>query len=198
MKIVILFFLSLILQDIQKPNTEQIGNPRGGVTAEKPEGRGQDDDRDPEDVKFEHELWKKILGENWRVENDPSKLPKFVRARMINTEPSRKDMWQVEAVYTINDNDGCRRVAAETVSTYGGALEDVQVTSDYHSCYFFIRTNQTSAEAMSHDKKIRRVREVDDTWPPPGRSFRSLIQLQPLPLGKSQPDPEGKPKPKQP
>ncbi len=163
---------------------------------EKPILSRQDDERDPEDVKYEHELWKRLQGKYWSAENDPSKRPKFMRAITTKSDPTRKDLWHVEAVYTIKDNDACRRLATEAVSTYGGALEgaleNAQVTIDGHICYFFVRIGPSSAELMSRDKRIRRVREVDDNFPPSGRSMQSLLKLQP------QPEPEEKPKLKRP
>jgi hypothetical protein len=196
MKIVILVFLSLILQDNQKSNTEQTGKPRSSVSAEKPDGGGLADDRDPEDVKYEHELWKRIQGKYWRAETDPSTWPKFMRARTTQSYPERKNLWQVESVYTIRDDDSCKHLASEMVSAYGGALERAYLTVDEPICYFFVTIGPTSAETMSHDKRIRRVREVDDTWPPPSRSVRPLIQLQLRPFGKSPSELEAKPKSK--
>jgi hypothetical protein len=159
MRIAIVIMLSLILQDV--PRLSQTEN-----------------ERDPEDVKYEHELWKKLQGRHWRAENDPSRWPKFMRARGSNSEPTRKDLWYVESVYTIRDVDSCRRLATEAVSTYSGALQEVQVTTDKSICYFFVKTGSNFAELMSRDKRIRRVREVDDNFPPTSRSMRSLLRLQ--------------------
>jgi hypothetical protein len=159
MRIAIVIMLSLILQDV--PRLSQTEN-----------------ERDPEDVKYEHELWKRLQGRHWRAENDPSRWPKFMRARGVVSDPTRKDLWQVESVYTIRDIDSCRRLATEAVSTYGGALQEVQLTIGESICYFFVKTDSSFAELMSRDKRIRRVREVDDNFPPTGRSMRSLLRLQ--------------------
>ncbi len=62
------------------------------------------DERDPEDVKYEHELWKRLQGKYWRAETDPSTWPKFLRATTTNSYPERKNLWQVESIYTIRAN----------------------------------------------------------------------------------------------
>lgn len=161
MRIALVIMLSLILQDASR-----LSQPEG--------------ERDPEDVKYEHEMWKRLQGRHWRAENDPSRWPKFMRAKGPISDTTRKNLWHVEAVYTIKSKDECRRLATEAVSTYthGGVVEEVQVTVDEHNCYFFVTTGPNSAELMSRDKRIRRVREVDDNFPPPGRSVRSLSRLQ--------------------
>jgi len=181
MRIAIVIILSLVLQDAPKPSELGPAGKPQVKTDEKPISIRSDDERDPEDVKYEHELWKRLQGKYWRAENDPSKWPKFMRAKTTISDPTRKDLWQVEAVYTIKNMDDCRRLATEAVLTYtyGGALEDVQVTIDEPGCYFFVRTGPGSAELMSHDKRIRRVREVDDNFPPPGRSMpKPFVKLQ--------------------
>src|SRR5215510_14066397 len=152
MRIAIMIMLSLILQDA--PRLSQ-----------------RESERDPEDVKYEHEMWKRLQGRHWRAENDPSRWPKFIRAKGAVSDPSRKNLWDVEAVYTIKSEEDCRRLATEAVSTYtyAGAVEYIHVTVDEPRCYFFVRTGLSSAESMSRDKRIRRVREVDDNFPPPGR-----------------------------
>src|SRR5262249_21384185 len=181
MRIAIMVILSLILLDAPKSNKlEPLGKPQV-KPEEKPILSRPDDERDPEDVKYEYELWKRLQGKYWRAENDPSKWPKFMRAKTTKSDPTRKDLWHVEAVYTIKNKDDCKRLATEAVLTYtyGGALEDVQVTIDEPRCYFFVRTGPSSAELMSHDKRIRRVREVDDNFPPPGRSMpKPFVKLQ--------------------
>jgi len=198
MRIAIVIILSLILQDALKSNElEPIGKPQVKPD-EKLISTGQADERDPEDVKYEYELWKRLQGKYWRAENDPSKWPKFMRAKTTKSDPTRKDLWQVEAVYTIKNHDDCSRLATEAVSTYGGALGSVQVTLDEPICYFFVTTSPSSAELMSHDKRIRRVREVDDNFPPSGGAVKRLLELQPQPSVKPQSESEVKPKVKRP
>jgi hypothetical protein len=193
MRIAILILLSLILQDAPRSNKiGLVGEPQV-KQEEKPILSSPDAERDPEDVKYEHDLWKRLQGKYWRAENDPSKWPKFMRAKTTKSDPARKDLWYVEAVYTIKNIDDCKRLATEAVSSYGGALKDVQVTIDEHTCYFFVSASSSSAELMSHDKRIRRVKEVDDSFPPSGRSMKSLLKLQPQPSVKSQLESEEKP-----
>ncbi len=189
MRVTILILLLLIWQGAPKPKAEQIESL---IVVD-----AQDNERDPEDVKYEHELWKRVQGKYWRAENDPSKWPKFMRSK-TNSEHTGKELWQVESVYTIKDNDSCKRLAKETVLTYGDALEEAQVTIDEHICHFFVRIGPTSAELMSHDKRIRRVREVDDSFPLPSRSVPLLLKLQPQPFGKPQLEWGEKPKLKRP
>jgi len=200
MRIAIVIILSLVLQAAPKSNELGPDGKPQVKSEEKPISTRQHDERDPEDVKYEHELWKRLQGRFWSAENDPSKWPKFMRAKTTKSDPARKDLWEVEAVYTIKNKDDCRRLATEAISTYtyGGALGDVQVTIDEPRCYFFVRTGPSSAELMSHDKRIRRVREVDDNFPPSSRSMHSLLELQPQPSVKPQSESEKKPKLKRP